>query len=62
MTHCTPAITTAQTLDGINKQIAQNKKDLPAAIAAIAAAGAVGGSADASRVSGALLPLATCSL
>ncbi|KAF2448598.1 hypothetical protein P171DRAFT_452385 [Karstenula rhodostoma CBS 690.94] len=52
------SVTTAQTLDGINKQIAQNKKDLPAAIAAIAAAGAVGGNADASRVS-ALVPAAS---
>ena len=48
-----PEITTAQTLDGINKQIAQNKKDLPAAIAANQAAGAVNGNEGASAISGA---------
>ena len=47
-------ITTAQTIDGINKQIAQNKKDLPAAIAANQAAGAVNGNEGASAISGAL--------
>ncbi|KAJ4293568.1 hypothetical protein N0V90_008851 [Kalmusia sp. IMI 367209] len=53
-----PAVDTAQTLAGINAQVAQNKKDLPAAIAANQAAGAVDGNAGASAIS-ALLPAAT---
>jgi hypothetical protein len=47
------AVDTAQTLEGISAQILQNKKDLPAAIAANQAAGAAGGNEGASAISGA---------
>ncbi|KAH6861449.1 hypothetical protein B0T12DRAFT_452743 [Alternaria alternata] len=49
------AVDTAQTLEGISAQILQNKKDLPAAIAANQAAGAAGGNEGASAISGALI-------
>ncbi|RYO16733.1 hypothetical protein AA0121_g6161 [Alternaria tenuissima] len=52
------AVDTAQTLEGISAQILQNKKDLPAAIAANQAAGAAGGNEGASAIS-ALVPDAT---
>ncbi|KAI4698920.1 hypothetical protein J4E81_005532 [Alternaria sp. BMP 2799] len=52
------AVDTAQTLEGISAQILQNKKDLPAAIAANQAAGAAGGNEGASAIS-ALIPDAT---
>ncbi|KAF1847859.1 uncharacterized protein K460DRAFT_64757 [Cucurbitaria berberidis CBS 394.84] len=52
------AVDTSQTLEGISAQILQNKKDLPAAIAANQAAGAAGGNEGASAIS-ALLPTQT---
>ncbi|EOA84324.1 hypothetical protein ACJQWK_00676 [Exserohilum turcicum] len=52
------AVDTTQTLEGISAQILQNKKDLPAAIAANQAAGAAGGNEGASAIS-ALAPAAT---
>ena len=55
MTYFSPSteVTTAQSLDAIAKQVAQNLVDLPAAIAANQAAGAVNGNAGASAISGA---------
>jgi hypothetical protein len=46
-------VDTAQTLEGILAQVEQNKKDLPAAIAANVAAGVAGGNEGASAISGA---------
>lgn len=48
-----PAVDTAQTLQGISAQILQNQKDLPIAIAANQAAGAVGQDGGAAAISGA---------
>jgi hypothetical protein len=48
-----PAVDTAQTLSGVLAQVEQNKKDLPAAIAANQAAGAAGGGEGAAAISGA---------
>jgi hypothetical protein len=48
-----PAVDTAQTLQGISAQILQNQKDLPIAIAANQAAGAVGDDGGAAAISGA---------
>ncbi|KAF2728180.1 hypothetical protein EJ04DRAFT_592303 [Polyplosphaeria fusca] len=52
------AVDTAQTLNGILAQVEQNKKDLPAAIAANEAAGAAGGNEGASAISAAAPPAA----
>jgi hypothetical protein len=49
----TPAVDTAQTLQGISAQVLQNQKDLPIAIAANQAAGAVGEDGGAAAISGA---------
>ena len=50
-------VETAQTLAGVLAQVEQNKKDLPAAIAANQAAGVAGGDAGASAINGSFIYL-----
>jgi hypothetical protein len=61
-THIPVGVKTAQTLQGIEAQILQNKKDFPAAVQANINAGAAGLNEGAEAISGALISLTYSSL